>query len=37
MPRGEDKGPLEALDVRPVWENPEGAAAKLLAPSTCNA
>ena len=32
IPRGEDLGPLEALDVRPVWANPEGAAAKLLAP-----
>jgi fumarylacetoacetate (FAA) hydrolase family protein len=32
IPRGEDLGPLEALDVRAVWENPEGAAAKLLAP-----
>jgi fumarylacetoacetate (FAA) hydrolase family protein len=33
IPRGEDKGPLEALDIRPVWEDAEGAAAvKLLAP-----
>jgi fumarylacetoacetate (FAA) hydrolase family protein len=32
IPPGEDRGPLEALDVRPVWENPDGAAAKLLAP-----
>ncbi|MGR4863039.1 fumarylacetoacetate hydrolase family protein [Caulobacter sp. LARHSG274] len=32
IPAGEDLGPLEALDVRAVWENPEGAAAKLLAP-----
>ncbi len=33
IPRGEDKGPLEALDLRPVWEDPTGeAAAKLLAP-----
>ncbi|HWW26458.1 MAG TPA: fumarylacetoacetate hydrolase, partial [Caulobacter sp.] len=31
IPRGDDLGPLEALDVRAVWENPEGAAAKLLA------
>ena len=31
--RGEDKGPLEALDLRPVWEDPDGAApVKLLAP-----
>jgi fumarylacetoacetate (FAA) hydrolase family protein len=32
IPAGADLGPLEALDVRPVWENPDGAAAKLLAP-----
>lgn len=33
IPRGEDRGPLEALDLRPVWEDPKGeAAAKLLAP-----
>jgi fumarylacetoacetate (FAA) hydrolase family protein len=32
IPPGEDRGPLEALDVRPVWENPDGAAARLLAP-----
>lgn len=33
IPRGEDKGPLEALDIRPVWEDPDGAApVKLLAP-----
>ena len=33
IPRGEDKGPLEALDIRPVWEDPTGeAAVKLLAP-----
>ncbi|OYW26541.1 MAG: hypothetical protein B7Z44_15565, partial [Caulobacter sp. 12-67-6] len=33
LPRGEDKGPLEALDVRPVWADASGeAAAKLLAP-----
>ncbi|CAN5445138.1 fumarylacetoacetate hydrolase family protein [soil metagenome] len=32
IPAGADRGPLEALDVRAVWENPEGAAAKLLAP-----
>ncbi|WP_425997425.1 fumarylacetoacetate hydrolase family protein [Caulobacter sp. DWR1-3-2b1] len=33
IPRGEDRGPLEALDVRPVWADASGeAAAKLLAP-----
>lgn len=33
IPRGEDRGPLEALDLRPVWEDPTGeATAKLLAP-----
>ncbi len=33
IPRGEDKGPLEELDIRPVWEDREGAApVKLLAP-----
>jgi fumarylacetoacetate (FAA) hydrolase family protein len=33
IPRGEDKGPLEALDIRPVWEDADGqAAVKLLAP-----
>jgi fumarylacetoacetate (FAA) hydrolase family protein len=32
IPPGVDLGPLEALDVRAVWENPQGAAAKLLAP-----
>ena len=33
IPRGEDKGPLEALDIRPVWEDPNSAApVKLLAP-----
>ena len=33
IPRGEDKGPLEALDIRPVWDDPDGAApVKLLAP-----
>jgi fumarylacetoacetate (FAA) hydrolase family protein len=33
IPRGEDKGPLEALDIRPVWEDANGeAAVKLLAP-----
>jgi len=33
IPRGEDKGPLEALDIRAVWEDPAGeAAVKLLPP-----
>jgi len=33
IPRGEDRGPLEALDIRAVWEDPAGeAAVKLLAP-----
>nr|WP_194248082.1 fumarylacetoacetate hydrolase family protein [Caulobacter sp. RHG1] len=33
IPRGEDKGPLEDLDIRPVWEDRDGAApVKLLAP-----
>jgi fumarylacetoacetate (FAA) hydrolase family protein len=32
IPRGEDLGPLEALDARAVWENRDGAAARLLAP-----
>ncbi|ALL12527.1 fumarylacetoacetate hydrolase family protein [Caulobacter henricii] len=33
IPCGEDRGPLEALDLRPVWEDPTGeATAKLLAP-----
>lgn len=33
IPRGGDRGELEALDLRAVWEDPDGAAAaKLLAP-----
>lgn len=32
LPPGEDLGPLEALDARAVWENRDGAAARLLAP-----
>jgi fumarylacetoacetate (FAA) hydrolase family protein len=33
IPRGVDKGPLEKLDLRPVWDDPQGdAPAKLLAP-----
>lgn len=33
IPRGQDKGPLEDLDIRPVWEDRDGAApVKLLAP-----
>ena len=33
IPRGEDRGPLEALDIRPIWEDRDGAApVKLLAP-----
>jgi len=33
IPRGEDRGPLEELDIRPVWADASGeAAAKLLAP-----
>ncbi|MDB5458025.1 MAG: hypothetical protein JWP92_3610 [Caulobacter sp.] len=32
LPRGADLGPLEALDVRPVWADTAEAPAKLLAP-----
>jgi len=32
IPRGLDKGPLDAFDLRAVWEAPENAAVKLLTP-----
>ena len=34
IPRGLDKGPLDAFDLRAVWEAPENAAVKLLSQRT---